>query len=223
MINYRPPYENELWHYGILGMKWGVRRYQNADGTLTAAGKKRYSTNIRQMHASDFGAENFKEQLIKTPTVANTPGALSSYMKQKISYSSFDRLKSPDQTLRDGSGDCHSQVMLEIDQLKKLGVSPKALFFIEYDPKTNQGGQTHSFVYYNKNGKTYWFENAWGGHEGIHQYNSVANMKRDVIQAHLSEQSSNRKKYSELEFGDFNPDEHVPGETLQELVDKCLK
>lgn len=35
--------ENVLAHYGIRGMKWGVRRYQNKDGSLTAAGKKRYS------------------------------------------------------------------------------------------------------------------------------------------------------------------------------------
>lgn len=31
-----------LEHHGILGMKWGIRRYQNDDGTLTEAGKKRY-------------------------------------------------------------------------------------------------------------------------------------------------------------------------------------
>ena len=33
---------NDLQHWGIKGMKWGVRRYQNADGSLTPAGKKRY-------------------------------------------------------------------------------------------------------------------------------------------------------------------------------------
>lgn len=33
---------NPIRHMGILGMKWGVRRYQNEDGTLTPAGKERY-------------------------------------------------------------------------------------------------------------------------------------------------------------------------------------
>lgn len=39
-----PPYRiYELYHHGILGMHWGIRRFQNKDGSLTAAGKKRYN------------------------------------------------------------------------------------------------------------------------------------------------------------------------------------
>lgn len=41
MSNYYISTDGELYHHGVKGQKWGVRRYQNLDGTLTAAGKKR--------------------------------------------------------------------------------------------------------------------------------------------------------------------------------------
>lgn len=41
----------ELYHHGVKGMKWGVRRYQNKDGSLTSAGKKRYDRDVRENNA----------------------------------------------------------------------------------------------------------------------------------------------------------------------------
>lgn len=38
---------NVLVHYGVRGQKWGIRRFQNKDGSLTSAGKKRYSDDAK--------------------------------------------------------------------------------------------------------------------------------------------------------------------------------
>lgn len=51
----------ELQHWGVKGMKWGVRRFQNKDGTLTAAGKKRYAQELEKLKKEEQIIKNRKK------------------------------------------------------------------------------------------------------------------------------------------------------------------
>lgn len=53
------PYSDELYHHGIKGQRWGIRRYQNEDGSLTALGKMRYGiSEARNVLASKIKSVN---------------------------------------------------------------------------------------------------------------------------------------------------------------------
>lgn len=51
-------WKEELYHHGIQGQKWGVRRYQNSDGSLTAAGKKHVSQKANIKSSNDSAASS---------------------------------------------------------------------------------------------------------------------------------------------------------------------
>lgn len=50
-------YNNELYHYGVKGMKWGVIRYQNKDGSLNDRGRKRYAKLKRDLESFETEAQ----------------------------------------------------------------------------------------------------------------------------------------------------------------------
>ena len=83
--------DGELCHWGIKGMRWGVRRYQNPDGSLTPAGQKRIAkkdarwarknmdkiTN-KAKKASSKELNEYSKELLRLPDAFKTNGKLSS-------------------------------------------------------------------------------------------------------------------------------------------------
>ena len=59
-------YRGYLEHHGIPGMRWGVRRFQNKDGSLTSKGKKRYSTVVSDKELSEYRKRKIAEAPSKT-------------------------------------------------------------------------------------------------------------------------------------------------------------
>lgn len=72
----------ELYHYGIPGMKWGVRRFQNKSGGLTSAGKKRYTKleSKKELTPEERKART-KKAVIVGATVVGTAAATYGAMK----------------------------------------------------------------------------------------------------------------------------------------------
>lgn len=67
----------ELYHWGVKGQKWGVRRYQNADGSLTPAGKKRLRQEVKDERKRLEKAEY--ERLVKEYDISGKTNAAYKY------------------------------------------------------------------------------------------------------------------------------------------------
>lgn len=76
-------YTNELCHHGIKGQKWGVRRYQYADGSLTPAGQKRYGSN---QNGNDLASMKVKQLVNSVRTQVTGRQYVDSYLKEGTTF-----------------------------------------------------------------------------------------------------------------------------------------
>lgn len=82
--------DDYLAHYGIKGMKWGVRRFQNADGSLTAAGKKRYGSEESFESSKKIKTKVDGKKLAKAALMAaSVAGAAYVYSRNKKAIDRF--------------------------------------------------------------------------------------------------------------------------------------
>lgn len=94
-------YEYELYHHGIKGMKWGVRRYRNSDGSLTAAGQKRYERDQRENAGKKKGEKVgsadpnrwVREDLTRSRRLVDETSSLTNKLQNATSNSARNRSK----------------------------------------------------------------------------------------------------------------------------------
>lgn len=87
-------YLDYLQHHGIKGMKWGVRRYQNEDGTLTEEGRRRYLNSdgsIKDRKSERILAKDFKKRMRNAPE--NNREKVGEKLNAKLTQNDTDYMK----------------------------------------------------------------------------------------------------------------------------------
>jgi hypothetical protein len=131
-------------------------------------------------------------------------------------FSSNYKLQSPKEVVQNKIGVCWDQVELERYLFDNTNLSYKTYFIVHYD---NNKCPTHTFLMYEKNNKVYWFEHSWSKYKGIHKYNSMNELIKDVKHKFISTELNS--SYDEMNLVIYEYTKPKYGISVSEFYKHC--
>lgn len=203
-MEYKIYKDGELYHWGIKGMRWGVRRYQNKDGSLTKAGQRRYDkemarlkeeervvknkertqTKLNKLTTKEAELEARKQALVKGKKKPPADDDSKSSRKKSISEMSDDELREKTNRMVLENNYLTAQKNLSASTPQNISKGKKFMDGLINDVVTPAA----------KNVGKQWLENTLKDKLGLNQQDSIAALEKQVKKLELNKKISDLKK-----------------------------
>ena len=129
----------------------------------------------------------------------DTEDRLLRWVRQNIHLGPMGKIKTDIDIVRTHSGSDFDLAVFVHPRLRKLGHLPKMLLFVTWEKKNPKPGFVHLLNYWQEiDDSVTWFEVSWRGHEGIHEFDSLDEMKNEILEYYKD--TPDAQKYTEAVF-----------------------
>ena len=129
----------------------------------------------------------------------DTEDRLLKWVRQNIHLGPMGKIKTDIDMVRTHSGSDFDLAVFVHPRLRKLGHFPKLLLFITWEKQNPRPGFVHLMNYWQEvDDSVTWFEVSWRGHEGIHEFDSLDEMKAEILKYYKD--TPDAQKYTEAVF-----------------------
>ena len=152
----------------------------------------------------------------------DTEDRLLKWVRQNIHLGPMGKIKADIDMVRTHSGSDFDLAVFVHPRLRKLGHFPKLLLFITWGKQNPRPGFVHLMNYWQEmDDSVTWFEVSWRGHEGIHEFDSLDEMKNEILEYYKD--TPDAQKYTEAVFRIIPYSYIKVGDNPQDILKKVFE